>query len=163
MEAVKAFCNFLRCQNLSQAFDKLESSPWLDPRYGENMSLFFCPLLLSQEGFFLDLLKPSLLKYAGPHVNPNLQSIFCIPDDEGSSAFAFSLLNVVYCEVPRNGMTKDSGEGDGVSNWTSSGVIGKMSMEEEEVSLVDGVFEGALGALALEMEALVDAMVVYGG
>ncbi|GJT02413.1 hypothetical protein Tco_0823582 [Tanacetum coccineum] len=25
-------------------------------------------------------------------------------------------------------------------------------MEEEEVSLVDGVFEGALGALALEME-----------
>ncbi|GKA16911.1 hypothetical protein Tco_0696748 [Tanacetum coccineum] len=38
-----------------------------------------------------------------------------------------------------------------------------LSMEEEEVSLVDGVFEGALGALALEMEALVDAMEVYGG
>nr|GEV91508.1 hypothetical protein [Tanacetum cinerariifolium] len=40
---------------------------------------------------------------------------------------------------------------------------GILSMEDEEVSLVDGVFEGALGALALEMEALVDAMVVYGG
>nr|GEZ37986.1 reverse transcriptase domain-containing protein [Tanacetum cinerariifolium] len=50
-----------------------------------------------------------------------------------------------------------------VSNWTSSGIIGERSMEEEEVSLVDGVFAGALGALALEMEALVDAMVVYGG
>nr|GFA38086.1 hypothetical protein [Tanacetum cinerariifolium] len=44
------------------------------------------------------------------------------------------------------------------------------SMEEEELPLVDGVFEGALGVLgdesgclALEMEALVDAMVVYGG
>ncbi|GJY81685.1 ATP-dependent DNA helicase PIF1-like protein [Tanacetum coccineum] len=37
------------------------------------------------------------------------------------------------------------------------------SMEEEDVSLVDGVFEGAFGALALEMEALVDAMDVYGG
>nr|GEV38126.1 putative ribonuclease H-like domain-containing protein [Tanacetum cinerariifolium] len=36
-------------------------------------------------------------------------------------------------------------------------------MEEEEVPLVDGVFEGALGALALEMEALVDSIVVYGG
>ncbi|GJZ73900.1 hypothetical protein Tco_0638046 [Tanacetum coccineum] len=31
-------------------------------------------------------------------------------------------------------------------------------MEDEEVHLVNGVFEGALGALALEMEALVDAM-----
>ncbi|GJU20505.1 hypothetical protein Tco_1153847 [Tanacetum coccineum] len=43
--------------------------------------------------------------------------------------------------------------------------------KDEEVPLVDGVFEGALGALgderrcleALEMEAPVDAMVVYGG
>ncbi|GJX46044.1 hypothetical protein Tco_0271234 [Tanacetum coccineum] len=39
------------------------------------------------------------------------------------------------------------GEGDGVSNWTSSGVIGERSIEDEEVSLVDGVLEGALGAL----------------
>nr|GFA25030.1 hypothetical protein [Tanacetum cinerariifolium] len=31
-------------------------------------------------------------------------------------------------------------------------------MEDEEVPLVDGVFEGALGSLALEMEALVDAI-----
>ncbi|GKB21877.1 hypothetical protein Tco_0855800 [Tanacetum coccineum] len=38
-----------------------------------------------------------------------------------------------------------------------------LSMEEEEVSLVNGVFEGAFGALALEIEALVDAMEVYGG
>nr|GEX97533.1 hypothetical protein [Tanacetum cinerariifolium] len=38
------------------------------------------------------------------------------------------------------------------------------SMEEEEVPLVDGVFEGALGALEdLEMEPLVDAMVVDRG
>nr|GEW16688.1 hypothetical protein [Tanacetum cinerariifolium] len=37
------------------------------------------------------------------------------------------------------------------------------SMDEEEVSLVDGIFKGAFGALeALEMEALVDAMEVYG-
>ncbi|GJS40935.1 hypothetical protein Tco_0565978 [Tanacetum coccineum] len=34
------------------------------------------------------------------------------------------------------------GEGDGVSNWTSS-----ESIEDEEVSLVDGVLDGALGAL----------------
>ncbi|GJS06373.1 hypothetical protein Tco_0363169 [Tanacetum coccineum] len=39
------------------------------------------------------------------------------------------------------------GEGDGVSNLTSSGVIGERSIEDEEVSLVDGVLEGALGAL----------------
>nr|GEW97603.1 leishmanolysin-like peptidase isoform X2 [Tanacetum cinerariifolium] len=37
------------------------------------------------------------------------------------------------------------------------------SMEEENVSLVDGVFEGAFRALALEMEDLVDAIEVYGG
>nr|GEV31165.1 hypothetical protein [Tanacetum cinerariifolium] len=80
------------------------------------------------------------------------------------------------------------GEGDGVSNWTSSGIIGEMvrmmfiiyflglevvekfldeemlSIEDEEVSLVDGVLEGALGALeALEMEALVDVMDVDNG
>ncbi|GKF53455.1 hypothetical protein Tco_0160365, partial [Tanacetum coccineum] len=40
---------------------------------------------------------------------------------------------------------------------------GTLSMEGKEVPLVDGVFEGALGALALEMEALVDAMLIYGG
>ncbi|GKF59235.1 hypothetical protein Tco_0176021, partial [Tanacetum coccineum] len=63
------------------------------------------------------------------------------------------------------------GKGDGVSNWTSSGVIGERSLiEDEEVSLVDGVLEGALGALgmkleiwALEIEALVEAIEVYGG
>ncbi|GJT21255.1 hypothetical protein Tco_0891192 [Tanacetum coccineum] len=52
--------------------------------------------------------------------------------------------------VPRNGMTKIGGEGDRVSNWTSSRVIGEMSIEDEEVSLVDGVLEGALGALGDE-------------
>ncbi|GJT21581.1 hypothetical protein Tco_0891518 [Tanacetum coccineum] len=58
------------------------------------------------------------------------------------------------------------GEGDEVSNWTSSGVIGERSIEDEEVSLIDGVLEGALGALGDdsrsvgdgEMEALVDAI-----
>ncbi|GJS17624.1 hypothetical protein Tco_0412096 [Tanacetum coccineum] len=64
-------------------------------------------------------------------------------------------------------------EGDRVSNWTSSGVIGERSIEDEEVSLVDGVLEGALGAIgddsgsvgdgALEMEALVDAIDVDNG
>ncbi|GJV73429.1 hypothetical protein Tco_1493424 [Tanacetum coccineum] len=39
------------------------------------------------------------------------------------------------------------GEGDGVSNWTSSGVFCERSIEDEEVSLVDGVLDGALGAL----------------
>ncbi|GKE55656.1 hypothetical protein Tco_1494841 [Tanacetum coccineum] len=43
------------------------------------------------------------------------------------------------------------GKGDGVLNWTSSGVIGERSIEDEEVSLVDGVLEGALGALGDEV------------
>ncbi|GJZ90004.1 retrovirus-related pol polyprotein from transposon TNT 1-94 [Tanacetum coccineum] len=44
------------------------------------------------------------------------------------------------------------------------GDLGMYSIEDEEVSLVDGVLEGALGALeALEMEALVDAMDVDNG
>ncbi|GKF57058.1 hypothetical protein Tco_0170595 [Tanacetum coccineum] len=34
------------------------------------------------------------------------------------------------------------------------------SMEDEEVAMVDGVFEGAFGELSLEVEALVDAMEV---
>ncbi|GKD39550.1 hypothetical protein Tco_1259757, partial [Tanacetum coccineum] len=37
------------------------------------------------------------------------------------------------------------------------------SIEDEEVATVDGVFEGAFGALGLEVEALMDAMKVYGG
>ncbi|GJV27051.1 hypothetical protein Tco_1383499 [Tanacetum coccineum] len=48
------------------------------------------------------------------------------------------------------------GEGDGVSSWTSSGVFGERSIEDEEVSLVDGVFEGALGALGDEFGSLGD-------
>ncbi|GKG56015.1 hypothetical protein Tco_0577090, partial [Tanacetum coccineum] len=40
-------------------------------------------------------------------------------------------------------------------------------MEDVEVATVDGVFKGAFGALGdktcLEVEALVDAMEVYGG
>ncbi|GJY18822.1 hypothetical protein Tco_0390313 [Tanacetum coccineum] len=94
------------------------------------------------------------------------------------------MLSIYNCLRKR---LKNGGEGDGVANWTSSGVISErvrvmsidaflelegveelleeemLSMEEEEVPLVDGVFKGALGALALEMEALVDAMMVYGG
>ncbi|GJU27712.1 hypothetical protein Tco_1166333 [Tanacetum coccineum] len=45
------------------------------------------------------------------------------------------------------GVRARCGKGDGVSNWTSSGVIGERSIEDEEVSLVDGVLKGALGAL----------------
>nr|GEX94801.1 hypothetical protein [Tanacetum cinerariifolium] len=60
-------------------------------------------------------------------------------------------------KVLRNGMTKD--------RWRRSGegtLGGEDSMEDEEVPLVNGVFKGALGALeALDMEAQVDAMVVY--
>ncbi|GJS37418.1 putative reverse transcriptase domain-containing protein [Tanacetum coccineum] len=44
-------------------------------------------------------------------------------------------------------VARHSGEGDGLSNWTSSGVIGERLIEDEEVSLNDGVLEGALGAL----------------
>ncbi|GKB62282.1 hypothetical protein Tco_0918468, partial [Tanacetum coccineum] len=43
------------------------------------------------------------------------------------------------------------------------GDFGMYSMMDEELSLVDGVFEGAFGALALGIEALEDAMEVYGG
>ncbi|GJZ36118.1 hypothetical protein Tco_0581935 [Tanacetum coccineum] len=42
---------------------------------------------------------------------------------------------------------REGGKGDGVLNWTSSGVIGE---RDEEVPLVDCVFEGALGALGDE-------------
>ncbi|GJV94301.1 hypothetical protein Tco_1545878 [Tanacetum coccineum] len=42
------------------------------------------------------------------------------------------------------------GKGDGVSNWTSSGVFGERSIEDKKVSLVDGILEGALGALGDE-------------
>ncbi|GKC64960.1 hypothetical protein Tco_1097558 [Tanacetum coccineum] len=52
------------------------------------------------------------------------------------------------------------GEGDGVSNWTSSGVFCERSIEEEEVSLVDGVLDGALGALGDEIGSLGDGVFV---
>ncbi|GKE86673.1 hypothetical protein Tco_1560415, partial [Tanacetum coccineum] len=70
----------------------------------------------------------------------------------------------------------DGIKGDGVLNWMSSGVIGERplfdedveevgdlsleSMEDEKVATMDGVFEGAFGALGLEVEALVDVMEV---
>ncbi|GJV15224.1 hypothetical protein Tco_1360547 [Tanacetum coccineum] len=74
-----------------------------------------------------------------------------VPDDDTTLVF---LIKLCY----------KGGEGDGVLNWTSSGVIGERSIKDEEVSLVDGVLEGALGALeALEIEALVDAMDVDSG
>ncbi|GJX75197.1 hypothetical protein Tco_0313792 [Tanacetum coccineum] len=56
------------------------------------------------------------------------------------------------------GCSMIGGEGDGVSNWTLSDVIGKRSIKDEEVSLVDGVLEGALGALGDEIESLVDGV-----
>ncbi|GKE54923.1 hypothetical protein Tco_1490079, partial [Tanacetum coccineum] len=52
------------------------------------------------------------------------------------------------------------GEGDGVSNWTSSGVIGERSIEDEKVSLVDGVLKGALGALGDHSLSLGDGVFV---
>ncbi|GKF63354.1 hypothetical protein Tco_0186802, partial [Tanacetum coccineum] len=64
------------------------------------------------------------------------------------------------------------GEGDGVSNWTSSGVFGErgdvddvgdlgmQSIEDEEVAFVDGVLEGALGALGDEFGSLGDGVFV---
>ncbi|GKF21757.1 hypothetical protein Tco_0070395 [Tanacetum coccineum] len=103
----------------------------------------------------------------------------------------FEKLNIEYVQFGEDGGGGgmmvvggcESGEGDRVSNWTSN--------EDEEVSLVDGVLECALGALgdgvfvsswvkstnncfggmmlifdlleALEMEALVDVMDVDNG
>nr|GEZ05004.1 hypothetical protein [Tanacetum cinerariifolium] len=52
---------------------------------------------------------------------------------------------------------------EGSKEWDDQRYV-KKSMEDEEVPMIDDVFEGVLGALeALEMEALVDAMEVYGG
>ncbi|GJS23190.1 hypothetical protein Tco_0451822 [Tanacetum coccineum] len=48
--------------------------------------------------------------------------------------------------------------------WSEVGDLVVVKGGLKKLSLVDGVFEGAFGALeALEMEALVDAMEVYGG
>ncbi|GJY62197.1 hypothetical protein Tco_0462854 [Tanacetum coccineum] len=81
------------------------------------------------------------------------------------------------------GCTMIGGEGDGVSNWTSSGVFGERgalgALGDEFGSLGDGDFMsywvkstnnyfGGYGMLifglleTLEMEALVEAMNVYG-
>ncbi|GJS05042.1 hypothetical protein Tco_0321550 [Tanacetum coccineum] len=54
--------------------DRLESSPWLGPQYGENLSLPFCPRLLSQEDF-LDHSKFSLRSLGVPLVATSLASI----------------------------------------------------------------------------------------
>ncbi|GJZ63847.1 hypothetical protein Tco_0620268 [Tanacetum coccineum] len=54
--------------------DRLESSPWLGPRYGENLSLPLCPWLLSQEDL-LGLLKFSLRSLGVPLVAISLASI----------------------------------------------------------------------------------------
>ncbi|GKB83559.1 hypothetical protein Tco_0950454 [Tanacetum coccineum] len=53
--------------------------------------------------------------------------------------------SMCFKKVPRNGMTKD--------RWRRGGggtLGGGDSLEDEEVTLVDGVFEGALGALGYE-------------
>nr|GFA08610.1 hypothetical protein [Tanacetum cinerariifolium] len=54
--------------------DRLESSPWLGPRYGKNLSLPFYPWLLSQEDF-LDLSKFSLRSLGVSLVATSLASI----------------------------------------------------------------------------------------
>ncbi|GJZ07164.1 hypothetical protein Tco_0540957 [Tanacetum coccineum] len=54
--------------------DRLESSPWLGPWYGENLSLPFYPWLLSQEDF-LGLSKFSLQSLGVPLVATSLASI----------------------------------------------------------------------------------------
>nr|GEU53559.1 hypothetical protein [Tanacetum cinerariifolium] len=59
---------------------------------------------------------------------------------------------------------------EGSKEWDNQKEVTKVR-EDEEVAMVDGVFKGAFGALGdktcllegLEMEALVDAMEVYGG
>ncbi|GJX06608.1 hypothetical protein Tco_0194540 [Tanacetum coccineum] len=76
------------------------------------------------------------------------------------------------------GCSMIGGEGDGVSNWTSSGVIGErvtvMSIvhfleldvvekpleEEILVGSIDGVLEGALGALGDDIRSLGDGVFV---
>ncbi|GJR53054.1 hypothetical protein Tco_1403575 [Tanacetum coccineum] len=64
-------------------------------------------------------------------------------------------------KVPWKGWPTIGGEGDGVSNWTSSGVIGK------RVKSTNNCFGGLMLIFdlleALEMEALVDAMDVDNG
>ncbi|GJT64470.1 reverse transcriptase domain-containing protein [Tanacetum coccineum] len=87
-----------------------------------------------------------------------------LPTNDAEVVVTF--LKKLFChfEMPKALISDRGGEGDGVSNWTSSGVIDERSIEDEEVSLVDGVLEGALGALeALELEGLVDAMDIDNG
>nr|GEU39298.1 hypothetical protein [Tanacetum cinerariifolium] len=67
---------------------------------------------------------------------------------------AYWIMEVVKACIQR--LPKIGGEGDEVSNWTSNG-----SMEEEEVSLVDGIFEGALEALEDEEDG--EVVVALGG
>nr|GEX84070.1 hypothetical protein [Tanacetum cinerariifolium] len=58
---------------------------------------------------------------------------------------------------------RDFNLSDSIDGWKGGGgTPGGGDVEDEEVSLVDGVFEGTFRALGLEMKALVDAMEVYG-
>nr|GEW01921.1 hypothetical protein [Tanacetum cinerariifolium] len=63
-------------------------------------------------------------------------------------------------QKPRS-LDQNFGDSNPENKQGGEGTLGGGDVEEEEVSLVNGVFEGAFGALALEMEALVDAMEVY--
>ncbi|GJW85584.1 hypothetical protein Tco_0158729 [Tanacetum coccineum] len=82
--------------------------------------------------------------------SPNIEFV-CTKEDDG---------DVLFIEIIRK---YDDSREEELEEDENTMTEGLGSMEEEEVPLVDGVFEGALGALALEMEALVDAMVVYSG
>ncbi|GKE15400.1 hypothetical protein Tco_1422977 [Tanacetum coccineum] len=59
-------------QEANEHLDKLERSPWLGPLYGGNLSLFSFPLLLSQEGRFLNLSKLSRWLFGAPLVAASL-------------------------------------------------------------------------------------------
>ncbi|GJS38205.1 hypothetical protein Tco_0563248 [Tanacetum coccineum] len=85
---------------------------------------------------------------ASSRISSKLDRTICPP------LAVYALWNATQAESPcasrrfhGNGMTNIGWKAMDLSNGQQVVVIGEKSIEDEEVSLVDGVLEGALGAL----------------